>query len=90
MQSLVVARSLILFHTSSSGSDDQVVTWADTVAVLEILVINMLNPLSIITVQYILNAVSKLLGILTYCTAGEHSTNVYSVLSTGTMNRNKV
>lgn len=59
MQSLLASRSLILHHTSLSVSDYQVVTWADTVAVLEILVINMLNPLSIITVQYILNAVSK-------------------------------
>lgn len=66
MMSLVVARHLILCHTSSSGSDYQVVTWADMVAFLEIVVINMLNPLSIITVQYILNAISKLLGILTY------------------------
>jgi len=65
MISLVVARSLILCHTSSSGSDDQVVTWADMVAFLEIVVINVLSPLSIITVQYILNAVFKLLGILT-------------------------
>lgn len=59
MQALLAARSLILHHTSLSGSDYQVGTWADAVAVLEILVINMLNPLSIITVQYILNAVSK-------------------------------
>lgn len=36
------------------------------VAFLEIVVIDVLNPLSIITVPYILNAISKLLGILTY------------------------
>lgn len=66
LKSLVVARSLILCHTSSSGSDYQVVTQADMVAFLEIVVIDVLNSLSIITVPYILNAISKLLGILTY------------------------